>query len=833
MGFVIKENTLERYIEDGTENENVIIPEGVKIIGREAFACTHIKEVKFPDSVHKIDYYAFCSSNLREIQLGSAGQLELIMDSAFEENEYLAEITIPASVTEIGYNAFKGCACLEHVYFENGSKLKTICSGAFKGCKALKEIDLPDSVAYIGKECFEGCENLTGNVAVPKKCRIVDERTFNGCKRLSAIIVPGNVEKIGRGAFGLCDGLKAVIINGGVKSIGSYAFQHCISLTSIVLPNSIIDIGAFAFENCVSLDHIDIPNISKIKQGAFYLSGLKTVVIPGSVRIIEKLAFKSCTLESVVIQNGVATIEEASFEDCDSLKSINIPGSVESVGFASFADCGALSEVVVSEGVKTIERFAFANCSGLKKISLPGSLEYISANTFDGDIELEEITVEGYSPYYVSENGILYRSKKEYLVRCPPKKKQINVPHGVIGLSNDAFRECKLIEHISLPATLGILDTKSFSSCSNLESITVDEKNMSYCDVGGVLYNKEKTSLIFCPPRIKYISIPDSVRRIENNALEECSLLKSVVLPNGLEHIGHSAFKDCKSLTSVTIPDSVTEFGGFAFEGTTWLAVQQKESPIVIINDVIIDGTTCSGDINISGASRIGDLAFHNSAIKGVTFSQEVHTIGEGAFIGCRNLEKLTIPESILEIGVRIFHDCTRLTVVTIPEDILYFGIPNGCFHNNYNLKDIEITHSNNKNIRYDSVDGAVYELDDNGKPTKLVICPPGKGEIYIPTGVKSIAENAFESCIDISELHLPTTLSFKDTAWYDKLCESKKHDGDIFIEGNNSEDYQYNKDHDIVVMVLETFFCSKDSEACRFAKEHNINVEIDETENQ
>ena len=869
MSFVIKENRiLERYIDDATED--IVIPEGVRIIGREVFACTHIKELKFPDSVHKIDYYAFNSSDICKIQLGSESQLELIMDSAFEDCKYLAEITIPASVTEIGYNAFQGCIGLEHVYFENGSKLKTICSGAFKGCKALKEIDLPNSITYIGKNAFEDCSNLEGMISIPDKCRIIDEGVFSGCFRISEInipselrwieqfafygcaslrliSIPGNVETIGNSSFYRCDMLKEAYINNGVKAIGNCAFMYCRSLETVELPQSITYMGESSFEYCVSLTQLKLPNIRVIKDRMFRGCKLKHINIPNCICSIGKRSFESCVkLERIVFQNGLKRIEEAAFNACCQLKRITIPGSVETIEKYAFAACSKISEVTISQGVKEIRRFAFTMCFNLKRISLPSTLEHIEENVFDNDSELEEINLVGNSLYYESENGVLYRSKKEYLVRCPPKKKQIHVPYGVIGLSNDAFRECKLIEHISLPATLGILDAKSFSSCSNLECITVDDKNKSYCSVDGVLYSKDKTSLLFCPPRIKDISIPDSVKRIENDAFNGCSLLKSVVLPNGLEYIGHSAFRNCSNLASINIPASVTEFGGLAFDGTLWLKEQREKKPLVIVNDTIVDGKTCHGNVVISGASKIGELSFSRnmrnikdldaiiSVLSNVSFSTQVKIIEKEAFKDCSTLlDSLIIPETILKIGYRAFEGCFRLKKVTIPENLLLTCGYNEWFYGDTGLTAIEVTHGQGGRMLYDSFEGAVYELDDNGKPTKLVICPPGKGEIYIPNGVKSIAENAFESCIDISELHLPTTLSFKDTAWYDKLCESKKHDGDVFIEGNNSEDYQYNKDHDSVVMVLETFFCTKDSEAYRFAKEHNINVEIDETENQ
>lgn len=843
MSYIVDGKKLVSYVDD--DQLDVVVPKGIETIGREAFEDSNVRSVSLPDSVRKIDYFAFSScKNLREIRFGC--NTKLILDSAFERCQNLRTIDIPATVEEIGFNAFKDCSALETVSISSESSMKTICSGAFKGCSNLKHIDLPTSISYIGKECFKGCKNLTGTIVIPEKCRIVDKETFSeclrinaivlppslkgigafaffGCRGLSSITIPGSVKIIGSNAFHLCDGLETVIIQKGVQVIGNNAFLLCQSLENINIPDSIKDIGMYAFEYCRYLEHIELPFISKIRRGLFLSSGLRSIVIPESVTEIEKFAFSSCMLESIVLHNGVKSIGEGAFRDCRLLTSIKIPRSVESIGFSVFADCDRLSEVVLAEGLKEIERFAFVNCTSLKRITLPGTLEFISPNSFDGDLELEEICVNGYSMYYTSKDGVLYRSKREYLVRCPPAKKEVTIPDTVIGFSNDAFRACRQIKNISIPASVGTLDTKSFSSCQNLEYITVDENNKSYCAVAGLLYNKEKTSLIFCPPKIKIkeISIPDTVKRIEDHAFERCRLIRSVILPDGLEYIGHSAFRGCTDLVDIIIPESVSVFGGFAFEETAWLTVQRKENPMVIINHIIVDGRACSGDITIRDASRIGDLAFHNSAIKSITFSQEVHFIGDGAFTGCRKLERQILPESILEIGDKAFQKCSGLKKVTMHEDMLWLEDHNGWFDDDIRLSDIEVTHSANR-IKYDSVDGAVYELDDNGQPAELIICPPGKRELYIPKGVKSIAKNAFCSCVYFADLHLPDSLSFKNAVWYDKLCESKKKGGMLFVSKDEEE-------HGVELLIPVTFYCRNNSEAYLFAKENHINVVIEE----
>ena len=98
---------------------------------------------------------------------------------------------------------------------------------------------------------------------------------------------------------------------------------------------------------------------------------------------------------------------------------------------------------------------------------------------------------------------------------------------------------------------------------------------------------------------LESITIPDSVTTIGRDAFRECKSLTSVTIPDSVTAIGSYAFYQCKSLTSITIPNSVTTIGDSAFSHTPWLETKQNENPLVIINGILIDGTTCKGEIII------------------------------------------------------------------------------------------------------------------------------------------------------------------------------------------------------------------------------------------
>ena len=129
--------------------------------------------------------------------------------------------------------------------------------------------------------------------------------------------------------------------------------------------------------------------------------------------------------------------------------------------------------------------------------------------------------------------------------------------------------------------------------------------------------------------------------------------VKKVVIEEDVTSIGIYAFSGCISLTDITIPGSVTSIGDSAFQNTTWLKNKQNESPLVIVNGILIDGRTCSGE---------------------VTIPNNVTSIGNYAFYECTGLTSIEIPEGVKSIGANAFSDCTGLTSITIPKSVTSIG---------------------------------------------------------------------------------------------------------------------------------------------------------------
>lgn len=213
-----------------------------------------------------------------------------IGEDALKDNTTITSVTIPASVTEIGSNAFAGCTNLTSVNYAGDWSKLTIQSGnpAVEDAVNAQLFDFaftPDNTAVIVR--YNG---TAADVTIPSR--------YKGKP----------VTMIGHAAF-YNSAVTSVTIPDSVTSISDSAFLFCSQLTNISIPNSVTAIGSFAFDGCTKLESITLPSsLSTIQSYAFYNCGnLKTIRIPVSVTFIENFAFDGCPSSMTVTYSGSKT----------------------------------------------------------------------------------------------------------------------------------------------------------------------------------------------------------------------------------------------------------------------------------------------------------------------------------------------------------------------------------------------------------------------------------------------------------------------------------------------------------------------------------------------
>lgn len=233
--------------------------------------------------------------------------------------------------------------------------------------------------------------------------------------------------------------------------------------------------------------------------------------------------------------------------------------------------------------------------------------------------------------------------------------------------------------------------------------------------------------------------------------------IKSVVIPEGVTTINSNAFNSCKNLTDIEFPESLAEItmvwrswssgeAEIPFDGTPWLEAKRAENPLVIVNNMLIDGQTCSRDVEIpDGVTKICGGVFSGcTTITSVTIPNGVEKIDAAAFYGCERLTDIVLPDSVSFIGDWAFDKCTALENVTFPNNTVEMG--SNIFGN---LIDSHTTPWLVKKTAEEPM------LIINGNLINGQLCT---GDVVIPDNVKSIANYAFSYYIQegISSVKLP-----------------------------------------------------------------------------
>ena len=433
---------------------------------------------------------------------------------------------------------------------------------------SIKSLIIENGVTYIRP--FSEYSSLT-SVTIGNSITSIANYAFYKCNSLTSIEIPDSVTSIGENAFSACTSLASIEIPDSVTSIASQAFNYCTSLNSIILPNGVISISYEVFHNTAYYN-----NSNNWESGILYIGN-------------HLISAKSTISGAVSIREGTKTIADCAFWESGRITSIEIPNTVIIIGSQAFASCFDLTSITIPDSVTSIGRNAFYQCSSLTTVTIGNGVTSIGDSAFVPCYSLKYIEVSVDNQSYSSEDGVLFDKEKTKLICCPTKKegRSYIIPDGVMHISDFAFAYCSQLSSITLPDSMSSIGANAFMECYNLRSITipdnvtfigedafsehfpiyVSENNQSYSSEDGVLFDKQKTTLI-CFPRPKSeasYTIPDSVTTISQGAFFSCFKLASVTIPDSVTSIGGRAFYYCESLTSVNIPDGVTGIGEYVF----------------------------------------------------------------------------------------------------------------------------------------------------------------------------------------------------------------------------------------------------------------------------
>ncbi len=297
--------------------------------------------------------------------------------------------------------------------------------------------------------------------------------------------------------------------------------------------------------------------------------------------------------------------------------------TVTSIGDFAFMGNAAVTNVIITNNVTTIGEHAFFDCSELTSILLPTGITNIASSTFSECINLTNLMI----PNSVMSIG------DHAFERCISLA-NITISTNVMLIGDGAFRDCSSLTSIFIPHSVFSIGDQAFLNCSGLQSIEVDNENMDYSSLNGVLYDKSRKALIAYPcGKHGPYTVPGSVKRIPYHAFFECDNLTSLVIPYGITTIEYEMCYGCDGLESVTIPNSVTAVEYNAFKACSSL------TEVVMPNSI---------------TSLEGGIFQYCGSLTNVVLPNSITTIPAWMFAGTK-LTSITIPSTVTSIGGRAF----------------------------------------------------------------------------------------------------------------------------------------------------------------------------------
>lgn len=330
----------------------------------------------------------------------------------------------------------------------------------FANCDRLESVKLPESLVHIGNNAFSGCASLD-TIVIPEGVEGFDEeydadseygvRLFMDCSSLVSVTLPSSWTSLPRGCFWGCTSLETIVIPEGVSEISDYCFRSCTALKQVLHATPFKRIGYNAFYSCASLTSFDLsglaedkvnlypekngdaPYESSLESYAFEGSGLTSVVIPASVKVIESSVFENCYgLSSISLHDDIVYISYGAFAGT-AIRTIDLPEKLLEIGAGAFASCKYLEgELIEGTDVKAVTIPAgvqklgsgydaiFDRCLNLKAVrmlsTLPPqadsyALRASSESWYDEDDNYIELKAEDLKVYVPEASYSLYQEE--------------------------------------------------------------------------------------------------------------------------------------------------------------------------------------------------------------------------------------------------------------------------------------------------------------------------------------------------------------------------------------------------------------------------------------
>ncbi|EAY00236.1 surface antigen BspA-like [Trichomonas vaginalis G3] len=679
-----------------------------------------------------------------------------LVSFSFESNPQL---------TTIGKYAFYNCAKLQRIDLSSCTKLTIIRERAFSFCTSAKELYLP-----------EGLKNI-------------ESYSFSETK-IRSLIIPNSVVEMKDHAFTKAESLTSINFKDGSKllSLDSCVFSYT-KLVEFEVPESVQSISGIFLYKVFSLTIIRVhpknkyyisddcavytKNYSKILS--FAPNSTQTYVINSNVTDINNGAFICAKCTSIIIPPTVTYIGELAFYETRYLKQIELPPNITIIESYTFY-FSAITSIDIPDNVTKINSYAFFACSSLNKIILPGNLTSIGGGAFPLNSININITFKGNSTMKIDKqmllmskdnstiSSLLDLSATSIILPCQTKI----IKESAFQLSNLQTISCDGVSELETIGFSAFKDCKSLTSIPYFPKLKVIQMSAFANTKLSSEFRFPSTFSSLHPEAFKQVTTLPSISfssttvtlTIQDSAFAGCTSLSYVSFDECTcdIYLGINVFSGCSSLSMFNVKKNFKNIdsGCFMNSGISTITFEDNTTSFYNLPSMFLKGCSNMKEINIpKNIISIGSECFSGTSISHVFIPFSVESLYSRCFSGCTNLERVDIPStcSLYKSSQRYskvahpFH-----TSVTFPAIFLFATKVQYMTKTSAHV----YLHAPACKDNYISFDQRLEGVADSAFKNSVFI----EFVVFVDNSVISIGRHAFESCIRLKQISIPSSVS-------------------------------------------------------------------------
>ena len=460
-------------------------------------------------------------------------------------------------------------------------------------------------------------------------------------------------------------------------------------------------------------------------------------------------------------QYTVTTISGA-FRSNQTLVSVALPLSIETIGSATFSDCSLLSSCILNNGLRTINATAFQKCNSLETIQFPPTLVEIASDAFTG-------------------SGLT----------------AVQTPSGLKMLGPRAFASCPKMLRATIDGSDLSVSSDVFKDCANLRQVSIGDGVTNLQSGISYMSSNYYSPFMNCQS-LETISIGRGIKTIPSYLCCNLKGLRTIRFDGIVENIGNYAFTGCTNLLDCSFSGPVTNIGSYAFSNCSRLNSEINLANCKSVEDSAFNNCEALpfGVLELPATEVVGPKAFYGCVgISSLETDTPLRMLGGSSFEACVNMVSADVDGNGLSVRASTFKGCSRLTSVRLGNGIV--GLESGSYTSIYggrvfNSPFLECTHlrllevgtgvtsvSNNLCRGLTELESCIFhgQIDDVGNEA-FYGCT-NLSTISFSEGPKSIRSNAFYNCRKLTgNLNLTACSSVDTYAFYN--CNQLKGDLDL-----------------------------------------------------